>query len=145
MDLLDPDAITGNQDMEDVSLTGAAGTGMNESHRDEQFGTDAFDGLLAHYSKPETNLASVTQEQQDRMMENKRRAEEKRKSRLLLLNQSLNESTVTPGVDEVSETCNKTQTVESPLIDSTPCQEITPPDGDETEIMDVDSILTSLT
>lgn len=143
MDLLDPDGIAGNPDTEDVSL---AGTGMDQSNRDEQPGTDAFDGLLAHFSKPETNLPSVTQEQQDRMIENKRRAEEKRKSRLLLMNQSLNESTVVSGVDEVSETStNKTQRVEAPSIDSTPHQEITLPDGDETEIMDVDSILTSLT
>ena len=50
---------------------------------------DAFDDLLAHYStRPAASSTtpnssfSLTQQQQDRIAENKRRAEEKRKSRL---------------------------------------------------------------
>ena len=43
---------------------------------------DAFDEFLSNFSK-ENVSANVTKEQLERMNENKRRAEEKRKSRLL--------------------------------------------------------------
>nr|CAG4648807.1 EOG090X0AVC [Polyphemus pediculus] len=57
---------------------------------------DAFDDLLAHYSnkpaassssEPSSSL-SLTQNQQDRIAKNKRKAEEKRRSRMLELNRS---------------------------------------------------------
>ena len=43
---------------------------------------DAFDEFISNYSK-ENVSANVSQDQLERMNENKRRAEEKRKSRLL--------------------------------------------------------------
>lgn len=45
---------------------------------------DAFDDLLARYSRPSASPSlNLTVDQQERMAENRRRAEEKRKSRLL--------------------------------------------------------------
>ncbi len=81
MDLID----SGNQD--EVRLSDEENIPEGLSKQPEK---DAFDDLLAHYSKPASSLHNLTIEQQERIAENKRKAEERRKSRL----QSLNNSSV---------------------------------------------------
>ena len=84
---------------------------------------DVFDDLLAHYSKPAASSPSLTSEQLERMAENRRRAQEKRKSQM---SQSLNSSI--SSADQSSHTLPK----------------VTETDGDQEQLMDIDSMLEDL-
>merc|ERR1712071_45293 len=131
MDMIDLDTMNTGKDVieEDAGFTEQA----EEQQAPIQ---DAFDDLLAHYSaKPLTTSSfSLTQQQQDKIAENKRRAEEKRKSRMnetvgsqiLDTNTCLDNSTLNPK-DKV---CKENQTAEE--SDSNASNE---------ELMDIDSIL----
>ena len=107
---------------------------------------DAFDDLLAHYStKPAAPSAatsssfSLTQQQQDRIAENKRRAEEKRKSRLneTINSQALNtsETTTVPAPDATDSTGSQT-------LDA---DKTADPSADNEELMDIDAMLDDIT
>nr|CAG4650379.1 EOG090X0AVC [Sida crystallina] len=89
---------------------------------------DAFDDLLAHYSKPATPAApslNLTIEQQERIAENKRKAEEKRKSRLLASDSS---TTSAAGQCETSrETCKPNESA-----------------AEAEELMDIDAMLADM-
>nr|CAG4643410.1 EOG090X0AVC [Ilyocryptus agilis] len=108
----------------------------------QQVQKDAFDELLAHYSNPTpVSSTTITEEQQRRIAENKRLAEEKRRSRLL--SQANNANCLSPMSTAGQQ---KSPGTSSDLV----LQEKTPEtnysllshnDGDEDDVMDIDAIL----
>ena len=87
---------------------------------------DAFDDLLAHYSKP-SSLHNLTMEQQERMAENKRKAEERRKSRLQSLdNSSVSTNSFADSQHEKGASCSPAKEHESE------------------DLMDIDSMLADI-
>ena len=117
--MIDLDVMNGGRDVVEDD------TAFNNEMSEEQPAPvkDAFADLLAHYStKPAgpsatpNNSFNVTQQQQDRIAENKRRAEEKRKSRL-------------------NETAN------SQVLDTSKTVEEADPAANSEELVDIDSLL----
>nr|CAG4634979.1 EOG090X0AVC [Alona affinis] len=108
--------------------------------RDErEHGTerDPFDDLLVHYANPEPTQ-TFTQEQQARMAENKKKAEEKRKSRLIMTNQPA-----------IQNSCSEKEPVPVPAdaIDSARVigtEALSSSQLDDDDIMDVDSMLNNI-
>jgi hypothetical protein len=96
-------------------------------------GADVFSTVV---SRPSQSVTHISEDQQSRMAENKRKAEEKRKSRLMLNTSNLNDtcsnetSTILPELNATMDTVISETTAET--------------DENNSEILDVDMFLENL-
>nr|CAG4641932.1 EOG090X0AVC [Eurycercus lamellatus] len=127
MDVLESSEL--NNDVNDENLV----TNYENEHQEQE--RNAFDDLVAQNSTPISKSIAVTEEQQERMAENKRKAEEKRKSRLLASQSSNPNTSIVP---------DPTPNQHVPVVsNSGSCsKENLIPDDDE--LMDIDAIIESI-